>query len=537
MHPVLFTLQLGTRELPIASYGVALSCAVAVGALGTLRSATRGRPGRPALELGAVISALGVAIGTGFAGALALHALVQLLATGSLGTAPGIAVWGALLGGTGGVLWLAPRLSISGWALLDAAVPWVALAQAIGRVGCLLGGCCFGEPFEHARAAPPAELFARVPVQLIEAALLLALALWFGWGRSFARAPLAARPLAYIAAYAVVRLLLEPLRADSIRGVFFGGALSSAQVVSLVCLLAVASYLRVLRAHNVQRALPLIALGCALAAAHPALAERFARMSPSAPAIARFAAGRFTMGSDDAEVAFAVSLCTRHAQPGVLCDAASFHDEQPARSVQLGAFAIDRTEVTNAAYQRCAQAGACTPRRVSEADARHGRPEQPVVLVNASEAEAFCAFVGGHLPTEAQWERAARSGTQRRFPWGHVWNDRLANHGPDVEGVAPVDGYRFLAPVGALADGASAAGLLHMAGNVWELTADRYDPEAYVRGSAVEPTGPVSGELRVMRGGSYASPPHTLRAAQRAALPERETRLDVGFRCAYVFRP
>jgi formylglycine-generating enzyme required for sulfatase activity/prolipoprotein diacylglyceryltransferase len=548
MHPVLFTLQLPghqgheAHEISIASYGVALACALAVGALGTLHSATRRRPGNDPqlpMELGAVISALGLAIGFGFTGALALHALAQLAQSGTLGAAPGISVWGALLGGAGGVLWLAPRLGLSGWALLDVSVPWVALAQALGRVGCFLGGCCYGRALApHADYA--AAFDGRVPVPLIEAALLLALAAFFRSrraARAFESAPRPARPIAYLGAYACVRLMLEPLRGDAIRGVFLGGALSTAQIVAGLLLLGLAVRLGYLRA---ARALALLAVVSALAAAQPALAERFARLAPSRPATARFAAGTFMMGSDDAEIAFAVALCARYPLPGVLCDAASFRNEQPARRVQLAAFAIDRTEVSNAAYGRCAESGACTPRRVPEADARHGQPEQPVVLVSPLEAQAYCAFVGGRLPTEAQWERAARSGTQRRFPWGDQWNDRLANHGPDVEGAVPVDGFRFLAPVAALADGATEAGLLNMAGNVWELTADRYDPEAYANASAVEPIGTGAagaGELRVMRGGSYASPPHTLRVAQRAALPEREPRLDVGFRCAYAPSP
>jgi formylglycine-generating enzyme required for sulfatase activity len=262
-------------------------------------------------------------------------------------------------------------------------------------------------------------------------------------------------------------------------------------------------------------------------------ADRFASIRLSRSGVVWLSAGTFRMGSDDADITFASALCQRYSQPGSLCDAATFHDEQPARLVQLGAFAIDRTEVTRQAYLRCATAGACTPSRVPEADARLSDPQHPAVLVTAAEAAAYCAWVGGRLPTEAEWERAARAGSPRRFPWGNQWNDRLANAAPHDPAVPDRDGYRYLAPVGALPDGANTHGLMDMAGNVWELTADHYDAEAYAKAGAVEPTGPEEGNLRAIRGGSHASPPHMLRAAQRATVRESEPRPDVGFRCAY----
>ena len=270
-----------------------------------------------------------------------------------------------------------------------------------------------------------------------------------------------------------------------------------------------------------------------------ALAERFATVALSRAPVARLAAGTFRMGSSDADIAFASALCQSYAQPGLLCDAATFQDEQPTHLVQLAAFAIDRTEVTRQAYLRCVAAGACPPSRVPEGDARIGEPQHPVVLVTAAEAEAYCAAVGGRLPSEAEWERAARAGGARRFPWGNQWNDRLANAAP-VDPAAPDrDGYRFLAPVGVLRDGANPHGLMDMAGNVWELTADHYDAQAYAHAITVEPRGREHGELRVIRGGSHASPPHTLRVAQRGTVRENEPRPDVGFRCAYSepFRP
>lgn len=287
-----------------------------------------------------------------------------------------------------------------------------------------------------------------------------------------------------------------------------------------------------MRGSLISSVLVLAALVLALGSAR-AGAERFESVALSRGPVARLSAGTFRMGSDDADVAYASALCQRYSQPGSLCDAATFRDEQPARLVQLAAFAIDRTEVTRGAYLRCAAAGACAPSRVPEADARLSSPEHPAVLVTAAEAAGYCAWVGGRLPSEAEWERAARAGSPRRFPWGNQWNDRLANAAPHDPAVPDRDGYRYLSPVGALPDGANTHGLVDMAGNVWELTADRYDAEAYEKAGPVEPTGPARGELRVIRGGSHASPPHMLRAAQRSTVRENEPRPDIGFRCAY----
>lgn len=282
------------------------------------------------------------------------------------------------------------------------------------------------------------------------------------------------------------------------------------------------------------RAIASVLAACALLSVPGgAGAERFATVALSRAPIAHLAAGTFAMGSDGEDVGYASALCERFPDPGMLCDAASFQDEQPVHLVQLAAFAIDRTEVTREAYLRCVAAGACAPSRVPEGDARIGALEHPAVLVTASEAAAYCAFVGGRLPSEAEWERAARAGSARRFPWGDHWNDRIANAAPADLTAPDQDGYRFLAPVGALRDGANAHGLLDMAGNVWELTADYYDAEAYAKASSVEPRGPLRGELRVIRGGSHASPPHTLRVAERATVRENEPKPDVGFRCAY----
>lgn len=256
MHPVLTTVQVGATELPIASYGVLLTCALLVGALGTLRAARVGSSEAEEMELGALISVLGLTVAFGFVGALLVHAAAQLARTGSLEAAlshPGVSVLGALLGGIAAVLVGAPRFGLSAPHLLDAAVPWVALAQAVGRIGCLLGGCCYGALSHSAWAvrypAPAEELgyVMRLPVPLFEAAALLVLAL------AFLRMPAAlarklsapgARAASYLALYALVRGALELLRDDAVRGVYFGGALSTAQLIACAVLIGALAFLR-----------------------------------------------------------------------------------------------------------------------------------------------------------------------------------------------------------------------------------------------------------------------------------------------------
>ncbi|MDD9939616.1 MAG: SUMF1/EgtB/PvdO family nonheme iron enzyme [Myxococcales bacterium] len=260
------------------------------------------------------------------------------------------------------------------------------------------------------------------------------------------------------------------------------------------------------------------------------LADRAARLQPQA--VVRIEAGWFLMGSDGEDLAFASRLCSQ-GLPVEVCQPQAFSSELPLRRVYVGAFAIDRTEVSRGAYRRCELDHGCTPAGVSEADPRVGQAAQPVVFVSAADAERYCRWAGGRLPTEAEWERAARGGSRRRFPWGRQYNSRVANHGTFTGEPDPIDGYTYAAPVSGFSDGRSAHGLLNMAGNVWEWTADRFLPDYYQHAPAVDPRGPSQGVLRVIRGGSWRSPPHELRAAARVGLGPADVRPDVGFRCAY----
>ncbi len=278
-------------------------------------------------------------------------------------------------------------------------------------------------------------------------------------------------------------------------------------------------------------AIAVLSLGIAWALHAAADRLEVQRMAP--PDVVSIAGGFFAMGSDDADILYAVELCTRATDDPALCRPELFLEEQPQHRVYVGPFRVDRSEVSQLDYQRCVDRGACSPLRLLDTDARISSPDLPAAGITAAEAQRYCAWLGGRLPTEAEWERAARGGSARRFPWGQLWNGRVANHGQRGAGE---DGYEYAAPVRALPDGKSAYGLLQMAGNVWELTADRYDRDYYAKSGQVDPQGPATGDEQVIRGGSWRSPLHNLRAAQRASLKQGESRPDVGFRCAYNVR-
>lgn len=201
-------------------------------------------------------------------------------------------------------------------------------------------------------------------------------------------------------------------------------------------------------------------------------------------------------------------------------------DERPAHEVSLSDFCLDRVEVTAAAYTRCVTAGACTrPASQNPVD------EGPVTGINWNQAEAYCRFVGGRLPTEAEWEFAARGTDGREYPWGAEAPsdcDRAdwTSGGASCRGVGP-------SPVGSYPRGASPFGVLDMAGNVWEWTADWY-ARSYAAGSANDPTGPEQGSARVTRGGGWNNDQSDrLRATFREGQHPAFHDYDLGARCAY----
>ena len=227
-------------------------------------------------------------------------------------------------------------------------------------------------------------------------------------------------------------------------------------------------------------------------------------------------AGDLTMGSTDAQVEQAYQLCRNHDSN---CPRNIFEVEGPAHPVALDGFWIDRTEVTNAQYQRCVEAGKCAPSEYKD-DARFNGGDQPVVGALWSDADGYCRWAGARLPSEAEWEYAARGPESRLYPWGSEWDASKAN----------VKGLFQTAPVGSYPAGTSWAGALDLAGNAWEWVADWYGP--YPSGRQVNPTGPASGEYRVLRGGSFDVEPYYARGTYRLKEGTNFKYSNYGFRCA-----
>jgi formylglycine-generating enzyme required for sulfatase activity len=197
-------------------------------------------------------------------------------------------------------------------------------------------------------------------------------------------------------------------------------------------------------------------------------------------------------------------------------------DEVPFHQVMLSGFEIERTEVTQAAYQRCIAAGACTaPQANFDPTAT---PNQPVRDVSWLQAQAYCAWLGMRLPTEAEWEKAARGDDMRNFPWGDGSPDCACANFADCGG-APLD-------VGARTCGAGPYGALDAAGNVSEWVSDWYAADFYSQSPTTDPQGPADGTMRVARGGSFMSNGDDLHVSRRI-VGEPHTAYDAfGFRCA-----
>jgi len=205
-------------------------------------------------------------------------------------------------------------------------------------------------------------------------------------------------------------------------------------------------------------------------------------------------------------------------------------DEEPVHTVALDAFWLDRTEVTNGQYQKCVEVGSCdSPDYTS--DSRFNGVDRPVVGVSWHDAVAYCAWTGGRLPTEAEWEYAARGSEGLTYPWGDAWREKVANCGK----FSCKDGYDYTSPVGSFPQGASWVGALDLAGNVWEWVADWYGD--YPSERQINSTGPASGESRVLRGGSWNSSVNNTRGAIRNGYTPTSMNNHFGFRCGVSAAP
>jgi formylglycine-generating enzyme required for sulfatase activity len=217
-------------------------------------------------------------------------------------------------------------------------------------------------------------------------------------------------------------------------------------------------------------------------------------------------AGGFTMGTDGGE-------------------------DNPEHTVNLAAFSIDKYEITNRKYQSCVEAGCCTPPQhdgsYTGRQPYYGNPDfdnYPVIYVTWEQAREYCENLGKALPTEAQWEKAARSDDGRTYPWGDDGpNSTRANFNMPIGGDTQ--------EVGTHSAGASPYGVEDMAGNVWEWNADWYDPDYYGASPSDDPTGPDDGFVKCARGGGFGSLGSSLPGYRRESYQPMEAYSSLGFRC------
>jgi formylglycine-generating enzyme len=238
-------------------------------------------------------------------------------------------------------------------------------------------------------------------------------------------------------------------------------------------------------------------------------------------------------------------------------------EEHPQHEVTLSGYCIDKTEVTVQAYAACVVDKACPPAPLtvqwsgyskedvtlnSQLCNRADRPDHPINCVDWGQAKAYCTWADKRLPTEAEWEYAARGTDRRDYPWGNdpPTEQRLNACGPECVAMAKrvlhadwsamktynaTDGWETTAPVGSFPKGASPVGALDMAGNVWEWTADWYGD--YQKAPAKNPPGAETGSSRVLRGGGWVNfDAGRVRAANRIRNEASDRSRFIGFRCA-----
>ncbi len=206
-------------------------------------------------------------------------------------------------------------------------------------------------------------------------------------------------------------------------------------------------------------------------------------------------------------------------------------DEVPERQVFLKTFYLDKKEVSQEEYARFAK---MTKRPLPKIEVFEDdqskllQPEFAAMSMTWDEAVAYCKWAGKRLPTEAEWEKAGRGEGKRTFAWGDTFMNGRANANADGD----EDGYRYLAPPGSFETGRSPYGIYDMTGNVAEWVADSYDEHFYQKAPYRDPKGPDTGDLKVVRGGSWRETEHNARLSKRFAAKRWRTDITIGFRCA-----
>ncbi|MCK4791081.1 MAG: SUMF1/EgtB/PvdO family nonheme iron enzyme, partial [Desulfobacteraceae bacterium] len=229
-------------------------------------------------------------------------------------------------------------------------------------------------------------------------------------------------------------------------------------------------------------------------------------------------AGEFIMGSSDKDI-------ETYLQMFIYRRPSRFANEKPQHTVYLDAFYIDEYEVTNAQYEEfMAATGHSAPPYWK--DELFNQPAQPVMSVTWEDAKAYADWVGKRLPTEAEWEKAARGTDGRFWTWGSEWDASKLN----ANDVGTIEGFVYTSPVGSFPQGVSPYGVHDMAGNVWEWCEDWYDENYYSYSPKINPKGPASGDNHVLRGGDWSMNLDFTRCASRVGLSPGS--MLTGFRCA-----
>ncbi len=263
-----------------------------------------------------------------------------------------------------------------------------------------------------------------------------------------------------------------------------------------------------------------------------------ARVASPTPAASATPAATPTPGIGSTEVSAMDGMVLHYVPAGEFLrgsldtDQKALAYEMPQRSITLDAFWIDETEVTNAMYARCAQAGICRA-LVSAQSATHFNyygdaqfQDHPVVYVNWEDARTYCAWAGRRLPTEAEWEKAARGVDGQLYPWGDT------DPGPTRTNFRSLKG--DTTQVGAYPENASPYGAVDMAGNVWEWVGDWYKGSYYRDADSplINPQGPSATKTRGLRGGAWNSDLAAIRTAYRFQYGPTSRSDSIGFRCA-----
>jgi formylglycine-generating enzyme len=240
------------------------------------------------------------------------------------------------------------------------------------------------------------------------------------------------------------------------------------------------------------------------------------------------------LGSSMPEIIRAAEECAARAEdpPPMACAPEQFTAElSSGEAVEVPTFLLDRSEVSVAEYLQCVRARRCLNVSDSRRIAAFLSPLVPIVFVRQADAQSFCEFRGARLPTEAEFELAARGVAGRRYPWGNSFHRRRANAGrTGVRTTDESDGHEMLAPTNSFPDGVSPQGLRQLSGNAAEWTSSPFLPHKKNARTAAP-------SQVVVKGGSFAQAPVHLRGAARQAASPNLRSPQIGFRCARSVSP